>query len=247
MSGSRARSQVRSRRGWSVAVLLVCSVAGLTAAAAHATSDGEDLRPAGGDIASLVSDRTLRVEQRQQQADDLQREIDDVLDAADRSSGIDAVTRQLRSLRDVAGLSTARGPGIRVTLDDAPRTAATSGVDPNYLVVHQQDLQAFVNALWAGGAEAVSLQGQRLVSTTAIVCVGSTVIIDGRPYSPPYVVEAIGDRPGMTYSLGTSPEVVNYERYVTKYRLGMKVESSDDLVIGPYTGTTALQHARPLA
>lgn len=247
MSGTRARSTTRSRSGWPVAVLLVCAVAGLTAAAAHATSAGEDLRPAGGDVASLVSDRSLRVEQRQERADALQSEIDRILDRADRSSGIDEVTQQLRSLRDVAGLSTSRGPGVRVTLDDAPRGAGTAGVDPNYLVVHQQDLQAFVNALWAGGAEAVSLQGQRLVSTTAIVCVGSTVIIDGRPYSPPYVIEAVGDRGGMTYSLGTSPEVVNYERYVKKYRLGLTIDSSDDLVIGPYLGPIQLQHAQALS
>jgi uncharacterized protein YlxW (UPF0749 family) len=229
-----------------VAVLLACAGAGLTAAAAHATSDGEDLRPAGGDVASLVADRALRVEQQQERAEGLQREIGTLLERADETSGIASLTRQLRALRDVAGLSTARGPGMRVTLDDAPRGTDPQGVDPNYLVVHQQDLQAFVNALWAGGAEAVSLQGQRLVSTTAIVCVGSTVVIDGRPFAPPYVIEAVGDVPGMTYSLGTSPEVVNYERYVEKFGLGMDVERRDDIVLGPYTGTTVLQHARPL-
>jgi uncharacterized protein YlxW (UPF0749 family) len=229
-----------------VAVLLVCALAGLTAAAAHATSAGEDLRPAGGDVASLVADRTHRVEQRQERADGLQREIGTLLDRADESAGIDSLTQRLRALRDVAGLSTARGPGVKVVLDDAPRGTDPQGVDPNYLVVHQQDLQAFVNALWAGGAEAVSLQGQRLISTTAIVCVGSVVIIDGVPFSPPYVVEAVGDVPGMTYSLATSPEVVNFERYVKKFGLGMDVSSSDDVVLGPYTGTTVLRYARPL-
>ncbi len=239
-------SRTRSRGGWSVAALLVCALAGLTAAAAHATSAGQDLRPAGGDVASLVADRTLRVEQRQQRADGLQTEIGALLDRADASAGIASLTQRLRALRDVAGLSTARGPGVTVTLDDAPRGADPQGVDPNYLVVHQQDLQAFVNALWAGGAEAVSLQGRRLVSTTAIVCVGSVVIIDGVPFSPPYRIEAVGDVPGMTYSLATSPEVVNFERYVEKFGLGMDVERSDDVVLGPYTGTTVLRYARPL-
>ena len=80
-----------------------------------------------------------------------------------------------------------------MTLTDAPRSVDVPGLDPNVLVVHQQDIQAFVNALWAGGAEAISLQGQRLISTTGIKCVGNTVVLDGVPYSPPYVIEAIGD------------------------------------------------------
>jgi uncharacterized protein YlxW (UPF0749 family) len=247
MSGSRVRTPDRPRRAWSVAVLVVGLVAGLGVAAAHHTSGGEDLRPAGGDVGSLVADRERRVEQRQAEVDRLQREIDAAVAAADESSGVADVVKRLRSLRDLAGLSTVRGPGMRVTLTDAPRSSATAGVDPSFLVVHQQDLQAFVNALWAGGAEAVSLQGQRLVSTTAVVCVGSTVIIDGRPYAPPYEIEAVGDVPGMTYSLSSSPEVANFERYVEKYGLGLEIGSADDVVLPPYGGATVLRYATALS
>ena len=234
------------RRVWSVAVLLVAATAGLVFAAAHATSAGEDLRPAGGDVASLVTERAQRVQQRQAQADDLQQQIDDELARVEGSRPLDEVGRRLAELRDVAGLSVARGPGIEVTLTDAPFGDAPPDIDRNYLVVHQQDLQSFVNALWAGGAEAVSLQGQRLISTSAIICVGSTVVIDGRPFSPPYVIEAVGDVPGMTYSLAVSPEVVNYERYVRQYGLGLDIDTTDDLLLDAYAGTVELQHARPL-
>lgn len=246
MPGLRVRASDHRRRAWSVAVLLVGMVAGMGAVSAHHTSAGEDLRPAGGDVGSLVAERERRVEQRQKDVETLQREIDAAIDKADASSGVVDVVRRLRGLRDLAGLSTARGSGMRVTLTDAPRSSATRGVDPNFLVVHQQDLQAFVNALWAGGAEAVSLQGQRLVSTTAIVCVGSTVVIDGRAYAPPYEIEAVGDAPGMTYSLSTSPEVANYERYVEKFGLGLTVRSSDDMVLAPYGGASVLRYATAL-
>ena len=120
------------------------------------------------------------------------------------------------------------------------------GLDPNALVVHQQDLQAFVNALWAGGAEAVSLQGQRIVSTTGIKCVGSTVVLDGVPYAPPYVIEAVGDVGGMNFSLATSPEVATYGRYAEKYQLGLDVEPDEDIDVAAYAGTVALQHATAL-
>lgn len=234
------------RRTWSLAVLLVATTAGLVFAAAHATSAGEDLRPAGGDVASLVVERSQRVEQRKAEAEALQQEIDDALAGIGGGRAVDDLAQRLAQLRDVAGLSVARGPGVTVTLTDAPRGSAPSDIDPNYLVVHQQDIQAFVNALWAGGAEAVSLQGQRLISTSAIICVGSTVVIDGRPYSPPYVIEAVGDVPGMTYSLAVSPEIVNYERYVRQYDLGLRVQRSDDVLLDAYDGTVELQHARPL-
>ena len=83
---------------------------------------------------------------------------------------------------------------MQVTLDDATEEApdAYDG-DPNDLVVHQQDIQAVANAMWSAGAEAVTIQGQRLISTTGIKCEGNQVTLHGLPYSPPYVIVGIGD------------------------------------------------------
>ena len=128
---------------------------------------------------------------------------------------LDALLDRVARLQEVSGLTASRGPGVRVTLTDAPRSVDVPGLDPNVLVVHQQDIQAFVNALWTGGAEAISLQGQRLISTTGIKCVGNTVVLDGVPYSPPYVIEAIGDPARLNSALDASPEVVTYRDYVT--------------------------------
>ena len=65
-----------------------------------------------------------------------------------------------------------------------------AGADPDDYVIHQQDVQSVVNALWAGGAEAMMLQDQRVISTSAVRCVGNTLILQGRVYSPPYVITA---------------------------------------------------------
>src|SRR4029434_10732928 len=92
----------------------------------------------------------------------------------------------------VAGLTAVAGPAVTVTLSDAPASVVADGIDPDLLVVHQQDIQAVVNALWSGGAEAMTIQGQRVVSTTGIKCVGNVVILHGVPYSPPYRISAIG-------------------------------------------------------
>ena len=87
------------------------------------------------------------------------------------------------------------GPSLTVTLDDAPRTAdqLPPGATPDDLVVHQQDVQGVVNALWSGGAEAMQIMDQRVIATSAVRCVGNTLILQGRVYSPPYTITAIGD------------------------------------------------------
>src|SRR5699024_8063114 len=94
-----------------------------------------------------------------------------------------------------AGLGPLTGPGLTVTLTDATRDAAgdyPAGARPDDLVVHQQDVQAVLNALWAGGADAIQVQDQRVTTTSAPLCIGNTLLLGGRTYSPPYVIKAIG-------------------------------------------------------
>ncbi|MGH3459109.1 DUF881 domain-containing protein, partial [Aeromicrobium sp.] len=205
-----ARAGLHARQRWPLAVLSMCVLAGGLFAAAAVTSDGSDLRPAGGDVASLLQERALRAERQRAEARELQQDIDDISRSSPSRSSLDVLLGRLARLREVSGLRDASGPGVRVSLTDAPRSVDVPGLDPNVLVVHQQDIQAFVNALWSGGAEAVSLQGQRLISTTGIKCVGNTVILDGVPYSPPYVIEAIGDPARLNRALDESPEVTIY-------------------------------------
>ena len=241
-----AKVGAHARQQWPVAVLSICILAGGLFAAAAVTSDGSDLRPAGGDVASLLQERALRVERSRAEATKLQEDIDDISRSSPSRGSLDALLGRLARLREVSGLRDARGPGVRVSLTDAPRSVDVPGLDPNVLVVHQQDIQAFVNALWAGGAEAVSLQGQRLISTTGIKCVGNTVVLDGVPYSPPYVIEAIGNPAQLHLALDQSPEVVIYRDYVDRYQLGLETRTLTDIEMKAYAGTVGLTHARAL-
>ena len=114
--------------------------------------------------------------------------------------------RRSSGLELAAGVVPVSGPGLVVTLNDAPRDAAVPAqAGPDDLVVHQQDVQAVVNALWSGGADAIMLQDQRVISTSAVRCVGNTLILQGRVYSPPYSITAIGDVPKLRAALGATP------------------------------------------
>ena len=104
---------------------------------------------------------------------------------------------------------------MTITLTDAPDAVQDSVAedDVSNLVVHQQDIQAVANALWAGGAEAMTIQGQRVVSTTGIRCVGNSVVLHDVPYAPPYVIRAIGaDRRRCSTASMTAPTSASTSR-----------------------------------
>ena len=145
-----------------------------------------------------------------------------------------------------SGTEPVSGPGLKVTLDDAQRTAASlpEGFTADDIVVHQQDVQSVVNALWAGGAEAMMLQDQRVISTSAVRCVGNTLILQGRVYSPPYVITAVGDVQGMRQQLDADPRVTIYRQYADLLGLRYDVEDKARLTLPAYAGSLDLVHAR---
>ena len=120
-----------------------------------------------------------------------------------------------------------RGPGLVVTLNDAQRDAKgrfPRDASPDDLVVHQQDIEAVLNALWSAGAEGIQMQDQRIIGTSAPRCVGNTLLLNGRTYSPPYVITAIGDVAAMQAALAAAPLVTLYKQYVVRFGLGYTEE-----------------------
>src|SRR5581483_10447361 len=99
---------------------------------------------------------------------------------------------------------------------------------PDDLVVHQQDIQGVLNALWSAGAEAVQMQDQRLIATSAPRCVGNTLLLNGRTYSPPYTIAAVGDATAMQAALAAAPLVILYKQYVVRFGLGYTEHADAD-------------------
>ena len=177
---------------------------------------------------------------------------DDVESLAERDDGsTKAEDDKLAALEKRAGTQKLKGEAITVTLDDAPpdATAKLPGYpepQPDYLVIHQQDLQAVVNAMWQGGAEGIKVMDQRLISTSAVRCVGNTLILQGRVYSPPYKITAVGDPEKLRKALSASPAIQNYMVYVNVYGLGWQVEDNGTVTLPGYSGTVDLHHAKPV-
>src|SRR5205085_6971397 len=189
-------------------------MAGLLFATSATTSRGFDLRVTGrDDVNSLASRQQRAVIAQGRQLAALQQQLQAATSEAAKSDGRVAEARNVAAaVADAAGLQPVKGPALTVTLNDAPPLPGKEGgsVPPDYLVVHQQDVQAVVNALWAGGAEAMTLEGQRVISTSAVRCVGNTLLLHGVVYSPPYTVRAIGDLNRLQRSLDAAPDVIIY-------------------------------------
>ncbi len=177
---------------------------------------------------------------------------DDVEALAQRDNGgTKADDARLKALEENAGTKKLSGPAVTVTLADAPPDAGPKlpgypEPQPNDLVIHQQDLQAVVNALWQGGAKGIKVMDQRLISTSAVRCVGNTLILQGRVYSPPYKVTAVGDPDKLKSALTASPEIQNYMLYVNAYGLGWKVDDDAAVTLPGYSGTVDLHYAKPV-
>ncbi|GHS85799.1 hypothetical protein AGMMS50218_04200 [Actinomycetota bacterium] len=225
-----------------VSVALVLALSGALFTANARLARGSDERQPQ-DLAGLQASEEARRARLFDEVDDLRTEVDRLTAEQAAGAGIDLGT--VGGRYDVAGGTVpVTGPGLAVELDDAPQDGfRATTVNPDDLVVHQQDLQAVINALWAGGAEAMTLMDQRVISTSAFQCIGNVLLLQGRRYSPPYVVTAIGDPDLLRKALDDSPAIQVYREYVDAVGLGWSVTEGQSLELPAYDGSTDLVHA----
>jgi uncharacterized protein YlxW (UPF0749 family) len=243
-----SRIRIRPARLASIGIF---ALAGLIFWISFDTAKGHDIRTDETmlRLSDLIRERSDRNARLESSAAELRGEVDALAEGDEGTT--DAERRALRNAKRAAGTTAVTGAGLTVTLTDAPPDAVPliPGVpdpSPNDLVIHQQDLQAVVNALWKGGARGIKVMDQRLISTSAVRCVGNTLILQGRVYSPPYKVTAVGDPADLRRAMDTSPDIQNYLGYVDAYGLGWDVQQHDEVTLPGYSGTVDLQHAEPV-
>jgi uncharacterized protein YlxW (UPF0749 family) len=249
--GSKRRTPSRGI-GWRVALPGVLILAGILFATSAETSHGSDLR--GGrreQLAELIKRGNSDVSANERQAAALRKSVNDATrNYARTDARLKEPQQAVDKLTGPAGLGKVRGPSLTVKLDDAPRRPGgvlPPGANADDVVVHQQDVQAVVNALWAGGAEAMTIMGVRVISTSAVRCVGNTLLLHGRTYSPAFVITAIGDVPGMRTALDASPGVSLFRQAAHVWNLGYTVGDPQVVTLPGYDGPTSLSHAKSLS
>ena len=225
MPGIRARHLI--------GVLAVTVVSGLLFSV---SALNERRHPAAtSDLATLVRTRQEQVRQLETEVSSLDAAIEGFSPAQSGTAAEDAFTAG--STRPVSG------PGVQITLSDAPAGQVPAGATPDDLVIHQQDIEDTMNALWSGGAEAMTVQGVRVTDRTVIRCIGNVILVDGTSFSPPYVIQAIGDPAALHAAVASNPRMVNYQAYVAKYGLGWDMQTKDALSFAPATTSLTVNYA----
>ena len=231
--------------------MAVFALAGLIFFTSFNTAKGTNIRTDASllKLSDLIQERSRNNGELDESNGSLRRDVEALAERDDGSTK--AEDAKLAALEDRAGTQKIKGKAVTVTLDDAPpnATAKLPGYpepQPDYLVIHQQDLQAVVNALWKGGAQGIKVMDQRLISTSAVRCVGNTLILQGRVYSPPYKIQAVGDPGKLKQALADSKAIQNYMVYVNVYGLGWNVADDGTVTLPGYSGTVDLQYAKPV-
>lgn len=251
----RLRDALRQRtsrrtRSWGLLVPVVFAVVGLLATMSAQTARGTDLRSSGrSSTADVIREQQHRADQEEAKVAALRRQVEALTTQSNPSSRqLRDLNAQVAELAAASGTTAVRGPAVTVTLDDAPHQGSVpSGFTPDDMVVHQQDVQAVVNALWAGGAEAMMLMDQRVISTSAVRCVGNVLILQGRVYSPPYIIRAVGNTQHLRDALDRSSALRIYRQYVDVLGLGYQVSTQDRMTMPGYDGALDLRYATAAA
>jgi uncharacterized protein YlxW (UPF0749 family) len=238
----------RRRSPWRVGVPLVCLLAGLLLAATHRVSGGAEIRRSDAPrLVDLVREAQSSVSRLSSQREALTNKIDST-HGRSSNTALAAMLKRVAELAGEADMDPAHGPGLVVTLNDAQRDANgrfPRDASPDDLVVHQQDIEAVLNGLWTAGAEAIQMQDQRIIATSVPRCVGNTLLLNGRTYSPPYVITAIGNAAAMQAALAAAPLVTIYKQYVVRFGLGYHEEVKPDVQIVGHSEPVRMHFAQP--
>lgn len=215
------------------AIALVCVVLGFMLAVQFRTTQ---------DIRSTVPFQ--RVEELSQRLLQAEKERDSLLEEVkmlEDSSSKEVVKEQINNLKMGAGIMPVEGPGIIITIDDSKRQSK-AGENPNLYIIHDDDILKVINELWAAGAEAVSINEQRLIANSEIRCAGPTLSVNNTRYSPPYDIMAIGDPKSLEAALRMRGGVMET---LQVWGIQVNVKKADRVTVPGYKGTFRFEHAKP--
>lgn len=160
-------------------------------------------------------------------------------DSTKNNSELENAQIQIKKANKISGLSEVKGPGVIVTLRDS-KMSASNALNISDLVVHDLDVLSVVNELKNAGAEAISINDQRIVATTAISCEGNVININGEKVGAPFTIKAIG----LPESLSALSRPGGYLEILKGYDIGAELKKSNDITIPKYTGKIEFKYGK---
>lgn len=235
------------KRDWHLSLVLVCVVLGFLLA----TSFNTQQRYREAIDTPRKNDLINRIHSLEKERDRLKDEIDRdrsqiaiyEKSAAENEGNLASYMKASDKIRKAAGLTELKGPGVIVTLGDNQNYPKED--DPNNYIIHDYDIRLVVNSLWAGGAQAISVNGQRLISTSSIRCAGGTILVNTNRQVSPYEIRAVGKPAVLMNALNAD---LNTKRLLNEvknfYGLQADVVQSKSVLVPGYTGGLLIEHAK---
>lgn len=177
---------------------------------------------------------------------ELRNQLDEIQkSAATQSTTSKDLQDRIEALRAAAGLTDVVGDGIVVTLDDARGTSPSQASNVEKSIAHNTDLTDIINAAWRGGATTVAVNGERIVGTTSVYCVGSTIMVNGTLMSPPFSVVVIGPQDRLLAVFDDPNELRDIKQRRDVYGLGFRVTRAATLKVPAYAGALNVHYGSP--
>ena len=188
-----------------------------------------------------VMDLSDEIGQMQIEYETLQNQINYLRASLDNVTPIDHELRDIFELAKVeAGIFELSGPGVEVTLNDSSINVR-AGENPNLYVLHDEDLLLILNELRAAGAEAISINDQRILATTEVRCAGPTILLNqSKRLTPPYVIRAIGDPDNLEASLKMKGGIA---QSLQIFGIQVTVKKMTNMIIPAYSGAISFEYA----
>ena len=241
-----ASSPERTRLSHSLVLLLPAVLFGLLVSVQWRTQAERNELTVRYNTPLLDAAKTLQNEQNSLKVTlaELRAQLDQIQSSAStQSEAAKDLQSRIDGLKTVAGLNERSGDGVEIVLDDARGAAAAKDVEKS--ICHNTDLTDIVNQAWRGGAEAIAINDERIVGSSSIYCVGSTIMVNGTLMSPPFKVLVIGPQNELlaTYDDPTQLRDIKQRRDV--YGLGFRVSRATGLHLPPYRGALNVRFATP--
>ncbi|MFE2585274.1 DUF881 domain-containing protein [Streptomyces sp. NPDC059378] len=231
--------------------------AGLVLAALVVTVGAAQARIAAPVVAKERQELIDRIDRETKAADELEGTVDELRD--------DVGARQREALRDdggdsraelvgiLSGASEVHGPGVKLVVNDAKEATTGGNGDPRETSgfsdtgrVRDRDMQRVVNGLWESGAEAISINGQRLTALSAIRAAGDAILVDNRPLVPPYTVLAVGDGKRLSTKFQNSADGLYLNALQENYGIRTAISTESDLRL-PAAPSVIVRTAQPIS
>ncbi|NLV21887.1 MAG: DUF881 domain-containing protein [Syntrophomonadaceae bacterium] len=231
---------MRSKTG-QVSIMIVCLVLGIMLAVQFKNTQNSEVNLRG----ARTDEVYVRLMEVTEERDALAKEVlslrEKVINVSNDNNANRELQEEMQKANMAAGLLPVYGQGIVVTLNDSARTVQM-GEDPNSLLVHDSDIMSVVSELKASGAEAISVNGERIIAMSEIRCAGTTILVNTNRIAPPFIVKAIGDpqmlESGLTIKGGVAQKLKDYG-------LQIQIQKSENVEIPAYTGVIKMKFSQP--